>query len=296
MENIRLREGFKGERSIVLPPMAREMAEADPILRALHVTDIGHYPHATFHYRERTAPIAEYVLIYCVKGRGHYRIDNRRYDVGADQFFILPAGKPHAYASCNADPWTIYWLHFGGEQAAAYAGTREEPTTVAAQVNSRIADRNSIFEDIFAALSDGFTLENMRYATSLLHFYLGSLAYLPLYRRHHQEASAAASDAIVGAALRYMDENLERQLSLQRLADYTGYSPSHFSLIFRNATGHSPLSYFNLLKVKRACQLLSTTDMLISQICVKVGIDDPYYFSRLFTKTVGISPRKYREK
>ena len=53
-------------------------------------------------------------------------------------------------------------------------------------------------------------------------------------------------------------------------------------------------NYFNRLKVNRACQLLGTTDLKVNQICTMVGIDDSYYFSRVFTKIVGVSPKKYR--
>ncbi len=54
-------------------------------------------------------------------------------------------------------------------------------------------------------------------------------------------------------------------------------------------------NYFNRLKVNRACQLLGTTGLKINQICTMVGIDDSYYFSRVFTKIVGVSPKKYRQ-
>ncbi|MBV4004894.1 helix-turn-helix transcriptional regulator, partial [Bacteroides thetaiotaomicron] len=53
--------------------------------------------------------------------------------------------------------------------------------------------------------------------------------------------------------------------------------------------------YFNLLKMQQACLLLDTTDMKINQICYKIGIEDTYYFSRLFSKIMGMSPREYRK-
>ena len=297
MNNLKIKDGFKGERSLIMPEMILNLAKKDPVLRTLHITDIGYYPHATYHYRERTSPIDQYVLIYCVKGSGRYSVNGKPYEVKANQYFILPAMTPHAYASNNDDPWTIYWIHFRGELAGYYADGAEAPVTVTSNISSRIADRNEIFEDIFLTLSDGYTIENLRYTTSLLHFYLGSLRYLPLYRKFHKKVfeNEEQTLTITNAALQYMEENIERQITLQDLAEYTGYSVSHFSSLFKSNTGHSPLSYFNLLKIKKACELLDTTDMKINQISCKVGIDDSYYFSRLFTKTVGISPKKYRE-
>lgn len=47
--------------------------------------------------------------------------------------------------------------------------------------------------------------------------------------------------------------------------------------------------------MQQACLLLDTTDMKINQICYKIGIEDTYYFSRLFSKIMGMSPREYRK-
>lgn len=65
-------------------------------------------------------------------------------------------------------------------------------------------------------------------------------------------------------------------------------------LQFKASTGHSPLAYFNLLKIQEACRLLDHTSMKLNQVCYKLRIDDPYYFSRLFKKIMGMSPRAYR--
>ena len=91
-----------------------------------------------------------------------------------------------------------------------------------------------------------------------------------------------------------MEENIETRLSLEEVADYLGYSVSHLSAMFKKAMGVSTINYFNRLKIKKACSLLCDTDMKISQISHKVGISDSYYFSRLFSKIVGMSPKVYR--
>ena len=52
--------------------------------------------------------------------------------------------------------------------------------------------------------------------------------------------------------------------------------------------------YANQLRINKACSLLDFTDLHINQICYRVGITDPYYFSRLFSRIMGMSPSAYR--
>lgn len=286
------KDGFSGEQVIVLPKMAIDMESNDPLASSLYITDIGYYPKAAGHYRERSEPIAQYVLIYCVEGRGWFSVGGGKQPIAADQYVILPAGKPHAYAADEHEPWTIYWVHFTGEHAAIYADGAARPNDVKPGLTSRICERGQLFEEIFNTLRNGYGRENLRYASSLLHHYLASMRYLSLYRK--ADAGTKPTD-VVGAAIHFMRENAERRLSLKDIADYAGFSPTHFSAMFKRQTGHSPLAYFNLLKVQTACRLLASTDMKVNQICHKVGIDDCYYFTRMFTKAMGLSPRKYRE-
>lgn len=299
MGDIQIKDGFRGERSLVMPNALRQLAEEDPVLSTLHITDLGFYPNAVYHHRRHTTGIDQFVLIYCTKGSGRYQVGDKHYEVKSNQYFILPANTPHAYASNNVDPWTIYWIHFRGTLAPYYAQSAMAPITISTKVNSRIADRNSIFEDMFLTLTDGYSIDNLRYASSLLHFYLGSLQYLPIYRKCHKKIAPSDNgedNIITNATLKYMEENLGKSISLHDLSVYTGYSIPYLSMVFKNNTGHSPLTYFNMLKIKKACQLLETTNMKINQICCIVGISNSFYFSRLFTKIVGVSPKKYREE
>lgn len=291
----KLKEGFTGERSIVLPAMIQRLSESDTFLQQLHITDIGYYPHATYHYRERPNGVEQYILIYCIKGSGWYSVLGKRHEIKEQQYFIIPQDEPHIYASNNDDPWTIYWVHFTGAMASFFGDNCYMPTSITTAKTSRIADRNNIFEEIFLTLSDNYSLDNLRYASSLLYGFLASFKYIKQFRNYNAQDTRLANNDIVSAAVRFMNENIEKQLTLTQIADYIGYSTSQFSLIFKMKTGHSPLNYFNMLKIQRACKFLETTDLKINQICSKVGIDDSYYFSRLFSKTIGISPKQYRK-
>ena len=259
---IKLKDGFNGERTLVLPKVIVQMMEEDPLTATLHITDIGFYPKAAHHYRERKTPVNQYVFIYCTDGAGRYRIGEHEYNVSANQYFILPAGIPHAYASDNAHPWTIYWIHFKGTQAAHYAKDAQTPMKVSPEKHSRINDRNALFEEMFSTLKAGYSSENLRYVSSLFHYYLGSLRYIQQYRQAKRYVSDDAN--MVNIAIHYMKENIEKRITLQDLADHVGYSTSHFTTLFKQQTGHTPLSYHNLLKIQQACTLIDITDMKIN--------------------------------
>lgn len=290
---IRQRDGFTGERSVVLPKMVLDKVEADPLLSALYITDIGFYPVASHHFRERKEPIREYVFIYCTAGAGWFKVGGVTYDISQHGYFILPSGVPHSYGAKEDNPWTIYWIHFSGSLAQYYAAECLTPHYVTPGKDSRIQNRTNMFEEIFKALDSGFNLESIRYAMSLFHHYLGSLRYI----REYRVAGEKSNDGnVIDETIHFMTENLERSLTLSEIADYAGMSGSYLSSIFKQRTGHSPLSYFNLLKVRYACQLLDSTSMKLNRICYKVGMSDPYYFSRMFSKIMGMSPSAYRNR
>lgn len=288
---MRIKEGFKGERAVVIPPVTVQKMQEHPVASSLYITDIGYYPHACHHHRRRESPIGEHVLIYCVAGSGYYILNGARHGVGPNRCFILPANECHEYGASETDPWTIYWIHFSGTLADGYARQAEGVMNVDSSDCSRIASRKEMFEEMLTAMSRWYEPGQSEYACSMLHHFLGTLIYLDSYRKDQ-----TAESEIVESALHFMEENLERQLRVEEIAAYCGMSPSYFSAIFKSRTGYSPIAYLNKMRIRHACMLIDHTDMHINQICHKVGIPDPYYFSRLFKLHQGVSPRIFRSR
>lgn len=287
----RLKEGFRGERAIILPKMIVEQMENDPLSAALHVTDMGYYPRAAHHYRKRPEGISQYVLIYCTDGAGWCKVNEIKYPISSNQFIILPAGIPHEYGADEVAPWTIYWIHFKGNLAANYVTGEVLPITLNPGMQSRIFQRINLFEEIFFTLKMGYSRDNLRYACSMFHHFLGSLCYWVQYRNAANQTEEGFLESIV----HYMNEHIGRKITLADMAEFAGYSTSHFSSLFCRLTKQSPMTYFNQLRIQKACELLDFTDMKVNQVCFKIGIDDPYYFSRLFKQVMGCSPREYRQ-
>ena len=201
----RIKEGFKGERAIVLP----DFLKRDPLGRELHITDIGYYPHANFHYRERNAEeVNEFVLIYCVEGEGWFELDHQRYKITSNQFFILPKHQAHAYGSNATNPWTIYWIHFDGDKAAFFSAGFDRPRNITPEAHSRIKERLTLFEEIYSSISSGYNKNYMLYATTSLFHFLGSMKFIGEYRDCGSMNNSRKD--VVQLAIHYMKENPQK--------------------------------------------------------------------------------------
>ncbi len=99
----------------------------------------------------------------------------------------------------------------------------------------------------------------------------------------------------IDSAILYIDANLTEQLNLSALAEKYNCSPNHFIIKFKQKTGYTPIKYISIKRIEVAKKLLETTLLPISDVMEKVGFYDASYFSKLFKKTVGCSPREYRD-
>jgi AraC family transcriptional regulator of arabinose operon len=92
----------------------------------------------------------------------------------------------------------------------------------------------------------------------------------------------------------FMLEHIDQPMTLDTLAATANLSKYHFSTRYKKLTGYSPIKHFLNMKMEHACHLLDSSDLTVQAIAAAVGYEDPLYFSRLFSKTIGLSPRAYR--
>lgn len=286
------KEGFKNQKAIVIPHDIKNILKTDNLTKLLYVTDIGYYPNAKGHFRTREKGSKQHILIYCEEGEGWYMINNQRMRVRKNQFFILSAGTRHTYAASETNPWSIYWLHFAGEQSHLFEAIFNNTFEIEDSSTARFKDRIQLFEEIYQNLEMGYSIENLQYTTLSLWHYLGSYRYIPQFR----EINKAKSINVIQQAINYMKTNIEKRLTLEMIAKEVSYSTSHFSMVFTQKTSFTPLDYFNHLKIQIACQYLDFSDLKIKEIAIKLGFNDQYYFSKVFTKYMSCSPSEYKAK
>lgn len=290
---IHLKEGFKGQRLIAISSEVLLNGEQNSLTKSLYITKIGFFPTVKYHYNKKENGVDYYIIIYCTSGEGWYKIGEKTYSIKENQYIILPPNIPYSFGANTANPWTIYWVHFKGKLAASFFKHPIVPQQILSTQDSRLQDRIQLFEEIYLNLELSFHSDHYCYASLCLFHFLASFKYIDQFRqiRKKDVHEVRFSEKVIY----YMRENVESNLTLERLSTYFGFSPSHFSARFQEETKQSPIKYLIALKIEKACQYLELSNMKISDIYPKLGFQDAAYFSRTFSKVMGVSPSKYRE-
>lgn len=104
-----------------------------------------------------------------------------------------------------------------------------------------------------------------------------------------------SSETLVHGAMRYLGEHFSEPISRDDVADVACLSPSYFSRLFNKATGRTLPDMRNQQRVDRAAELLRRTDKSMLQIASETGFVDQSYFTKVFRRYMGKTPRQYRQ-
>lgn len=282
-------EGFSGQTLIVVPePQQRAMA-GHPLLSGLHVTHAGFFPRAPGHYIERPQGCAGYVMILCLRGRGWAESAGRRHSLERGDLVALRAFQPHAYGAADEDPWAIAWVHFGGSESEAWlTQTMGRPGTASCHTPPERVDSLGL-DRIHAVLTRGYGLAELLEAAALLR-----LALLTISRRRAQTSTAVSAQERVHASVELLRREWKQRHTLPELAAAAGLSVTRYTALFGRLTGFAPIDFLIRQRVQQGATLLATTVAPIAAVAEECGFNDPYYFSRSFTRVMGCSPREYR--
>jgi YesN/AraC family two-component response regulator len=101
---------------------------------------------------------------------------------------------------------------------------------------------------------------------------------------------------IAGQVEQYLQEHLVEKITLQQVADRFFYHPAYLDTLFKNEYGQGIIDYVIFLRICRAASLLLRSTLPVNEIARRCGYEDPYYFSRIFRKNLGLSPQHYRNE
>ena len=286
----KIREGFPGQRSVVLPRSVVSSWLSNGPLFDLLPSDVGYYPSAQWHFVERPEGSPQMVFIHCIEGEGWARVDENVFRVQPGEALVVPPNVPHAYGADPISPWTIYWVHMAGAKADTLVRLLEISPASATLFPGHDPALPALFDRIIYLLNQGYSADGLMAAATVLH----QMAAHLVTTRHRQPGGEDSHDAKIKHVIDMMNHSLDRGLTIEELARGINLSVSHFAFVFRKRTGFPALDYFIRLKMQRACFLLDTTNLSVKAIAAELGFEDPLYFSRRFRRVHNCSPVQYR--
>ena len=119
-----------------------------------------------------------------------------------------------------------------------------------------------------------------------------------LVNRFLKEGSKSGIDALndIERSIRYFNENYTKNINIEVYAKSLHISACWFNRRFKQVTKMTPLQYILSVRLANAKMLLETKDYNVTETAYAVGFNNPLYFTRLFTKHIGISPSEYKKQ
>lgn len=280
----------KGSYRLVVPRTITKTLTENPLACELYPKASGFYKQANKHTMLRRVH-DDNLLIYCVAGAGSFSVEQSQHSIGKGDLLILPSGVAHAYRASDDNPWSIYWIHFSGsksEQFIEYLQGEKNHLTIPVGVNSNLINS---FDLLLESLQSSIHLSSYIHASSILR---QILTHIPLLKPL-AKAQRLSHQFDLERVHAIMQSSLHGQLDLETLANSVNLSKFHFIKRYKELTNTTPINYFLHLKIERACHLLDISTKPVKEISYNLGYEDTYYFSRLFKKVMGISPKQYRQ-
>lgn len=226
---------------------------------------------------------------YIEEGEGYVKVRGREYYPKPGELYLLPAHEIHSYGTISEHTFRKYWCHFT-------ATINQLPLfqLVGCANYAQIAEParlRELFEQLIYWQDRDDLTAGMRIHAVLLEIIAMYIENVDTVQLH-----ASKSDTLikVQGVMKYIEEHLSENLTLEEIAQVAHFHPNYLIRIFKETTGRSPIQYTNQLRMEKAKALLSSTTWSIATVAGELGMENSY-FSRMFKEWTGLTPSDYRE-
>lgn len=230
-----------------------------------------------------------FLLHFVASGKGTLIIGNNRYNLSAGDGFVTLPDEMAYYEADKNEPWEYYWVGFNGVDGVRLmnaAGFNISPCFHCDDIKM-VTD---MIMEIYSA--NGTKLSDEVYMSGCIYKFLSFL--IKINGSENTEHQGVID--YVKLAIKYIEHNYSRQISIVDIADAAGISRSHLYRLFMKQLNITPNEYLIKYRINLACELLKDRNINISETAYSIGFTDPLYFSRVFKSIKGVSPSKYAAK
>ena len=254
------------------------------------------YPHAYhssdyyFTWRKgRTLAEWEYQILYIRSGEGEIEFTRgKRIAVGAGSVIILHPREWHRYRPNPKTGWSEAYIGIGGnflERIFSKPFFSEPPTII------KVPPNGPFDKEIVELVGEiQATSTEQPYTIALKTMQL----VVSLFMEHPKQTGRTSYNVAIRRANLHIAHHLGEVVDFPALAKQCGMGYSLFRKRFREYNGMSPLEYQIALRIRRAMNLLGSSELPVAQIAAEAGFESHAYFSRFFRKETGMSPIEYR--
>ena len=233
----------------------------------------------------------EYQLLYQPEGEGIFHSAHLKdASIHAGDIFLLFPGEWHTYHPIPEKGWKSYWIGFKGKNVddRVKAGflSPEKPIYHIGFSDAIIHLYDEAYDTAIeeAAFSQQTLAGIVNHMIGLMY----SLERNIILNKDQNHVN------MINHARMRIRESLEGTITIQEIAEELGVSYSNFRKLFKEYTGISPSTYQQDLRLQRAKELLSTTELSIKEIAYRLNFESPDYFSSKFKVKTGIKPSDFR--
>lgn len=187
---------------------------------------------------------------------------------------------------CTKFPFKCYYVHLVAEDINLYNKLIELPDFI--QIENR-----SEYEAIFKDLCGYYNTYSKRDEIMMISLVLKLIYFLDIKSQKHITGEYHAFNSSVNKVLKYINENIEEDLSLKKLSAYVSLAPTYFHTCFKQVVGKTLREYVEDTRIKHSINLMLTTNMTLTQIAYHSGFSSQSYYNSVFKRKFNCSPRKY---
>lgn len=224
---------------------------------------------------------------FIVEGKCTIEVENTIYEATAGDWFFIPAGAEHSYKNDKSGNFKKYWLHFDIYPSTELFSALSLPYVVKLSNLSKV---KRIFESCLKAKKSNELTDKLTVKSCLINL----ISEYIKTAKPNGVSVQSRTDERLDKVLRFINENLDKDLSLEVLAKKYFSHPNHFIRAFKDKTGFTPAKYVTHIKLEASKRLLEETDLTIEEITEKFAFANPAHFSRIFKQHYNTPPAKYR--
>lgn len=163
------------------------------------------------------------------------------------------------------------------------------------EIHSTISTLSNTYQKHLNAPDDETPLELIVYNCITRLF--GTILQNKLYISNEVTMSDSSNKIdLIKSVLEYIELHYGNSLTLQNLADTAGMNPRYFCRFFRSITHQTPMDYVNMYRIEKAAQMLLSTRLPVTDICMQCGFNDSSNFIKVFKKYKGTTPNQFRKR